>query len=112
MLSNGSVTVHDVELALVGKTSEDVDVALQNGSFGMSGETADFILGAIARGRSKGLGRALGDALNERGAPFAECSVLATCAALDRSMCVAVALGTDVIHAHPQPTERLSARPR
>ena len=37
---NGSICIHDVELALVGKTSEDVDEALRDGSFGMAGETA------------------------------------------------------------------------
>src|SRR5271165_2777058 len=63
--SNGSVTIHDTELALIGRTSEDVDTALQDGTFGMSGETAEFILGALARGRAKGAGRALGDALLE-----------------------------------------------
>jgi hypothetical protein len=29
--SNGSVCIHDVELAIAGKTSEDVDVALRDG---------------------------------------------------------------------------------
>lgn len=100
--ANGSVTVHDTELALVGKTSEDVDAALQDGSFGMSGETADFILGAIAAHPERGAGRALGDALVERGAPFAKQSVLATCALLDLPLCVTIALGTDIVHVHPQ----------
>jgi hypothetical protein len=102
VVSNGSVTIHDVELALVGKTSEDVDVALQDGSFGMSGATADFILGAIARGRAGGIGKALGSALNDAHAPFAQTSVLATCAATDAPMSVCIAIGTDIVHAHPQ----------
>jgi hypothetical protein len=100
--SNGSVTIHDAELALVGKTSEDVDEALQDGSFGMSGETAQFILGAISGARERGIGRALGDALLAAGAPNASASVLATCAALDVPLCVCIALGTDIVHAHPQ----------
>src|SRR6185312_9011734 len=58
VLSNGSVTIHDVELALVGKTSEDVDASLGDGTFGMSAETAGFILGAINRdGPEDGVGR-------------------------------------------------------
>jgi len=101
VVSNGSVTIHDVELALVGKTSEDVDIALQDGSFGMSGETADFILGTInARGAQVGVGRALGEALAT--APYAETSVLATCAKAKIPMSVVVAIGTDIVHAHPQ----------
>ena len=102
VVSNGSVTIHDVELALVGKTSEDVDVALQDGTFGMSGRTADFILSAIARGRSRGAGAALGSALNEAEAPFAQTSVLATCDRAGAPMSVCIAIGTDIIHAHPQ----------
>ena len=100
--ANGSVTIHDSELALVGKTSEDVDTALQDGSFGMSGETASFILGAIADRRREGIGRALGDALLEARAPNAADSVLATAAAAGIPLCVSVAIGTDVVHAHPQ----------
>ncbi|GAC1441847.1 MAG: hypothetical protein NVS2B8_17780 [Vulcanimicrobiaceae bacterium] len=99
---NGSVTIHDTELALVGKTSEDVDVALQNGTFGMSGETASFILEAIARRRELGIGRAMGEALLETEAPHGATSILATCAALGVPVCVSVAIGTDIIHAHPQ----------
>ena len=100
--SNGSVTIHDTELALVGKTSEDVDLALQDGSFGMSGETAEFILAAIAERRACGVGRALGDALLAAEAPYARTSVLATCATLEVPLCVSVAIGTDIVHAHPQ----------
>lgn len=101
--SNGSVCIHDVELAIAGKTSEDVDVALRDGSFGMSAETSDFILGAIARdGPRAGLGRALGEALLARGAPNNETSILAQGAALDIPVTVHVAIGTDIIHMHPQ----------
>ncbi len=100
--ANGSVTIHDSELALVGKTSEDVDVALQDGTFGMSGETASFILGAIARHRTRGVGRALGDALLEANAEHARDSILATCASTNVPLCVSVAIGTDIVHAHPQ----------
>lgn len=102
VVSNGSVTIHDVELALVGKTSEDVDVALVDGTFGMSGKTAGFILEAINKQAPRiGIGRALGEALLAVEAPNAATSVLATCARSDRPLCVAIAIGTDIIHAHP-----------
>lgn len=101
--SNGSVCIHDVELAIAGKTSEEVDIALRDGSFGMSAETSDFILKAIARAGPKvGLGRALGDALLARKAPYCETSILAQGAALDVPVTVHVAVGTDIIHMHPQ----------
>jgi len=99
---NGAVIVHDAELALVGKTSEDVDVALRDGSFGMSGETASFILEAIAQEHARGIGRAVGDALLAANAPGAPDSVLATCARHEKAACVTVAIGTDIVHAHPQ----------
>ena len=96
---NGSVCVHDVELALAGKTSEDVDVALRDGTFGMAAQTADFILEAIAgAGPTVGLGRALGDALLAAKAPHADISLLAQGAALDLPVTVHVAIGTDIIH--------------
>ena len=101
--ANGSVCIHDVELAIAGKTSEDVDAALRDGSFGMAAETADFILDAISsRGPALGLGRALGEALLERGAPNNDTSILAQGAALDVPVTVHVAIGTDIIHMHPQ----------
>jgi hypothetical protein len=100
---NGSVCVHDVELALAGKTSEDVDVALRDGTFGMAAQTADFILEAIAgAGPTVGLGRALGDALLAAKAPHAGISLLAQGAALDLPVTVHVAIGTDIIHMHPR----------
>ena len=101
--SNGSVCIHDVELAIAGKTSEDVDASLRDGSFGMSAETSDFILEAIARdGPRVGLGRALGAALLARNAPNCGTSILAQGAALDIPVTVHVAIGTDIIHMHPQ----------
>jgi hypothetical protein len=101
--SNGSVVIHDVELAIAGKTSEDVDTALRDGSFGMSAQTSAFILDAInAEGPTHGLGRALGRALLAAKAPNCETSILAQGAALDIPVTVHVAIGTDIIHMHPQ----------
>jgi hypothetical protein len=100
---NGSICIHDVELALVGKTSEDVDESLRDGSFGMAGETADFILSAIASdGPKVGLGRALGDRLVRRGKTNVDVSILAQGALLDVPVTVHVAIGTDIVHMHPQ----------
>src|SRR5262245_27175179 len=59
---NGSAAIHDVELALSGKTSEDVEQRLPDGSFGMTRETAEFFAraaGSAVRERL-GLGQALG----------------------------------------------------
>ena len=99
---NGSICIHDVELAIAGKTSEDVEAALDDGSFGMSAETADFILGAIAaEGARLGLGRALGEALLARRGADVENSLLAQGAALGVPVTVHVSIGADIIHMHP-----------
>src|SRR5207248_4784700 len=46
---NGAAAIHDFELALAGKTSEDVSATLHEGKFGMARETADaFALAARA----------------------------------------------------------------
>jgi deoxyhypusine synthase len=40
---NGAGIIHDVELAMIGRTSEDVATALGDGSFGMARETCAFL---------------------------------------------------------------------
>lgn len=100
---NGAGVIHDVEMALVGRTSEDVGPELHAGRFGMAGETADFIHDAVRRGaarESMGLGRAVGEALIEAEVPYMEHSILATAAELQIPVTVHVAIGTDIIHMH------------
>jgi hypothetical protein len=64
---NGAAAIHDYELALGGKTSEDVGAALLAGRFGMAREVADAYSIAAKNGAidQRGLGRALGDLLHE-----------------------------------------------
>jgi hypothetical protein len=101
--SNGSVMVHDSEVALVGATSEDVTTGLKQGDFGVTKETGDFINRAIMKAARthEGLGRAMGLTLIEARAPNLSSSVLATAARLDRPFTVHAALGTDVYNIHP-----------
>lgn len=100
---NGSAAIHDVEIALFGRTSEVVEENLADGSFGMAKETADFVNGAadLARERGEGLGEALGDRLRAGRAPHAAASLLATASAAGVPATVHVALGTDIVHQHP-----------
>src|SRR5260370_657071 len=58
---NGSVLVHDAEIAMVGSTSEDVDATLGAGAFGGAEETGRLLNGAAREGAREGLG--LGEAL-------------------------------------------------
>lgn len=101
---NGAGVIHDVELALVGRTSEDVAAELREGRFGMAGETARFIHEAVAWGYrrgGRGLGQAVGESLVAAAPPCVELSVLATAARLRVPVTVHVAFGTDIIHMHP-----------
>src|SRR5207245_187288 len=71
---NGSAAIHDFELALAGKTSEDVGANLHAGKFGMARETADAFAVAARAGAEHdlGLGAALGQHLESLGCPFAD----------------------------------------
>lgn len=100
---NGATAIHDLEMALIGETSEDVRAGLADGSFGMARETFEFTNRAYAEGaQGGGLGRALGRLVLED--PAFECrelSLLAAATRLDVPATVHVAIGTDIVHMHP-----------
>jgi len=100
--SNGASIIHDSELALFGKTSEEVADGLADGSFGMAQETAEFINTAIKNGRGEnlGLGEAVGKAISDNKQANPESSVLAACFTHNIPFTVHVAIGTDIIHQH------------
>ncbi len=62
---NGAGAIHDVEIALSGKTSEDVLSGLQSGEFGMAGEAANVINNAVKTGmnNNQGMGESIGKKL-------------------------------------------------
>ncbi len=99
--TNGSVVIHDYEIAMFGKTSEDVAAALEDGSFGMAADTADGINNIVTKAKEEGLGmgEAIGKALSET-APNQEYSLLANAYKLKVPVTVHVAVGTDIIHQH------------
>jgi len=104
MLSmNGAGIIHDLEVAMGGKTSEDVAASIGSGGFGMAEETSVFLGRAIkeAARDGKGLGRAVGDLINHEKMPFRNKSLTATGARLNIPVTVHVAMGTDIIHMHP-----------
>ncbi len=100
---HGAGAIHDVELGLWGKTSEDVAAHLHEGRFGMSRETARFVNGAavVARETGEGYGEALGRLLLERERTTARRSVLAAAYRRSVPVTVHVAIGTDIVHQHP-----------
>jgi len=101
---NGAGVIHDVELALAGKTSEDVAAGLRDGSFGMARETARFLHGALAAGVAEGLGfgGAVGKALAESRAPHRSRSLLAGAWRRGVPVTVHVCVGADITHMHPE----------
>ncbi|HEU4753557.1 MAG TPA: hypothetical protein VFU47_10660 [Armatimonadota bacterium] len=101
LASNGATLIHDSEIALFGKTSENVEGSLGAGRFGWARETAEFLNSAIAEGSGAGLGVAVGQALLRAEAPYRDASVLAQAAALGIPFTIHAALGTDILHMHP-----------
>ncbi len=99
---NGSVTIHDFELAYFGKTSEDVSKGLADGTFGMAEETINAINRIIIRASEEklGYGEALGKDILEN-APNAEISLLAQAYKYNIPVTVHIALGTDITHQSP-----------
>ncbi len=100
---NGAGIIHDAELAMAGRTSEDVDAGIRCGEFGMTEETAGLLNSAISEGARKGigLGKAVGEMLVKSKFPYNRFSILSRAFNLDIPVTVHVAIGTDIIHIHP-----------
>ena len=101
---NGAGAIHDVELALAGRTSEDVAANLADGSFGMARETAQFLHAALAEGIPAGLGfgASVGKAIAGSKARYRGMSLLAQAFRLGVPATVHVAVGADIVHMHPE----------
>lgn len=101
LASNGSVAIHDYEIAMFGETSENVATALETGEFGMAIETCDGINKIINSANKKlGYGEAIGKDLTERNAENNHISLFANAYKLGIPFTVHVALGTDIVHQH------------
>lgn len=101
---NGSAAIHDVEIARVGRTSEDVETNLHEGRFGMVDETGDWMNAEMLAGarRGDGLGECWSRALAESDAPHRDASLLVATWRAGVPATVHVAIGTDTIHHHPR----------
>jgi hypothetical protein len=100
---NGAAAIHDVEIARLGRTSEDVEANLATGSFGMVDETGTFMneVAKVAARAGLGLGEAWGRALEDEQSPHRDVSLLARAWRRSVPATVHVALGTDTIHYDP-----------
>ena len=101
--ANGSVLVHDAEIAMIGSTSEDVDATLSEGVFGGADETGRLLNQAAREGAAEqiGLGEAVGRKLVAMKPPYQDYSLL--CAAYQARVpfTTHLTIGGDIAHFHP-----------
>ena len=101
---NGAALVHDLEIALAGKTSEHVETRLGRGRFGMAEETGEHYneIAKEAVREGIGMGEAAGRLLTGRWKPrHAASSVLVAAYRARVPVTVHIAIGTDTPHMHP-----------
>lgn len=100
---NGAGIIHDSEIAMVGRTSEEVADVLGQGAFGAARETGEVLNRAINQGAEQGigLGEAVGNELLKQDFPYNDQSLLAQARRMNIPVTVHVAVGTDIIHIHP-----------
>ena len=100
---NGACLVHDVEIAMTGHTSEEVDEELSRGTFGMVKETHETINHAIREGVQKGwgIGESIGRKILAGKFPYKQFSLLAAGQKLGIPITVHIAIGTDINHMGP-----------
>jgi len=101
---NGSVLVHDAEIAMVGSTSEDVDATLGEGAFGGADETGKLLNRAAQEGAKDGigLGEATGRALLALNPKHADHSLLCATYEFRAPFTAHLTIGGDIGHFHPQ----------
>jgi hypothetical protein len=100
---NGASAIHDVEMALYGETSEDVQSGLENGSFGMCNTTADFINNGLKENSDNnlGYGESLAVKIGRTEKVDIESSLIYQAYINDIPLSVHSALGTEINHQHP-----------
>jgi hypothetical protein len=101
--ANGSVLVHDAEIAMVGSTSEDVDSTLGDGAFGGAEETGRLLNDAARDGANNdlGLGEAMGRAVVALTPKHADLSLLCAAYKAKTPFTAHVTIGGDIAHFHP-----------
>jgi len=100
---NGAGVIHDLEIAYLGCTSEDVLANLQAGTFGMARETASWFADGVSQAQKHriGLGEGMGHALAQAKCPGKRESLLYAAYRQEIPVTVHVAIGTDIVAQHP-----------
>jgi hypothetical protein len=99
---NGAGPVHDLEIAMIGETSEDVEEEIKTGRFGMVEETAAETIKALKKYPECGFGEAIGRSINDSKMKYADESILANAAKLGIPATVHSAIGCEITHIHPE----------
>jgi hypothetical protein len=104
LAANGSVLIHDAEIAMAGSTSEDVDATLGAGSFGGAEETGRLLNDAARQGATDavGLGESLGRLLLDSKPPHENVSLLCAAYKARVPFTAFITIGGDIAHFHPQ----------
>jgi hypothetical protein len=102
--ANGAVAIHDLELAMIGETSELVAETIADGRFGMIRETGQIFARIMQRARKErlGFGRAIAEELDQgENYPYRDHSLIYQAVKAGIPLTVHVAIGNDTIHAAP-----------
>jgi hypothetical protein len=101
--ANGSVLVHDAEIAIAGSTSEDVDATLGAGGFGGSEETGRLLNDAARQGMKEeiGFGEAVGRSLLALDPKHREASLICAAFSAHVPFTAHLTIGGDITHFHP-----------
>ncbi len=100
---NSAGLIHDLELAFAGKTSEDVQAGIHDGTFGMSADTGAMFAGVIelAEKYELGLGEAAGEYIRTNKARYRRFSLFAAADEKNIPATVHLAIGTDIVQQLP-----------
>lgn len=110
LLTNGAGVIHDFEMSYMGRTTEDVKKYLDEGQFGIWGETGKYINECLSEGvkNNKGYGEAIGEMIdteyfkaNHLEFPFKGKSILAVAYGLNIPLSVSIGVGHDITNSHP-----------
>ncbi len=100
---NGAGAIHDYELAFYGMTSEKVAEGIEDGSYGMSKQTGEFInsVAKEAAENNEGFGNTLGKKISSLSPPHKALSLYSSAYDEKIPATLHVAIGTDTVHIHP-----------
>ncbi|MCZ6748591.1 MAG: hypothetical protein O7D96_04815 [SAR324 cluster bacterium] len=104
LVMNGAGAIHDFEVAMFGRTSEDVAAHLETGMFGFAEETGIQINEALREGVAEGWGYGEAVARKLAALPTRHPELSVLLAAWEHGVPVTVhsAIGTETIHQHPE----------